>query len=509
MRARPAFLFALVALLGGCGDGDAAPDLAAADGLGAADAALLGDGASRGPLDAGGADAGPPPCTSRLTYGKGWIHPPNHPEAFDVVPGTVTWDGSCTDDGPNSYALLSNGLRPYFVGNQRCSVAIDRSSCPGAPPGCTTRITYAPAWIHPPNHPEQFDVVQGFVDWDGLCDGNGAGGTVATLSNGWRPNFVFLGCGLSVLHDQCGPQFVNPVVGDDCADPGLFRDGADWFVVCTSGNAPDAFPIRRSRDLVHWERLGHLLPSARRPAWAKSDFWAPEVHSIGGRFVAYYTARQANGRLAIGAASATSPLGPYIDLGQPLVADSTQGLIDATAFVDGAGKPYLIWKVDGNATGQKTPLIGQPLAPDGLSLTGSATQLLTNDRPWEGPVVEGPWVQRRGGVYYLFYSGASYFDASYAVGVAQSTTPLGPYTKRADPILVTANGRIGPGHCSVADTPSGETIMLYHAWRAGHVNGPLDARQLLVDRVNWTGGWPSLVGAPSNAPQRVPVPGSW
>ena len=42
-----------------------------------------------------------------------------------------------------------------------------------------------------------------------------------------------------------------------------------------------------------------------------------------------------------------------------------------------------------------------------------------------------------GGVYYLFYSGNAYDTSRYAVGVAQSASVLGPFTKAPAPILLT------------------------------------------------------------------------
>jgi beta-xylosidase len=51
--------------------------------------------------------------------------------------------------------------------------------------------------------------------------------------------------------------------------------------------------------------------------------------------------------------------------------------------------------------------------------------LIENDAPWEGPLVEGPWVIKTNGYYYLFYSGNVYSTPNYAVGVARSTNFLG------------------------------------------------------------------------------------
>ena len=310
---------------------------------------------------------------------------------------------------------------------------------------------------------------------------------------------------ISLRYLQCGGLYENPVVPVDCPDPGVLRDGSRYVMTCTSGGAADAFPIRVSSDLVHWTLVGTIFPAASKPAWASGDFWAPEIHKVGGGYVAYFTARnRLDGRLSVGAAHATAATGPFHDLGQPLVHDGALGMIDPTEFTDADGTPYLAWKGDGNAMGQPTPLYGQQLALDGLSLVGARKTLLTNDpASWEGGVIEGPWVVSRGGQYFLFYSGNAYFNGSYAVGVANASAPLGPYHKAGAPILTTRGVWVGPGHCSVVEGPAGETVMVYHAWRAGHVNGPGDGRLTLVDEVQWGSG-PTVPEAPSSRSRPLP-----
>lgn len=433
-------------------------------------------------------------CTTRITYGAAWLPGANHPGSSDTVNGLVTWDGSCIPDGSNSYATLSNGWQPHFSG-PGCVMALD-STCAGAPTSCATRVGYGPAWLAPSGHGNRFDDVADRIWPSNACSVAGAQSSEA-LSNGWVPYFSGSACQLSMRYDQCGGLYDNPVIAGNFPDPGVLHDGNQYVLVTTSGDAADAFPIRTSTDLVNWTAVGFIFPSGQHPSWAVSDFWAPEIHKVGSHYVAYYTARNAAGKLSIGAATASSATGPFTDLGQPLVTRSDLGVIDATEFTAADGTSYLVWKVDGNAVGQPTPIFGQPLSADGLTLTGAAVQLITNDRAWEGGVVEGPWVVQRNGAYWLFYSGNSYANSTYAVGVAHAASPLGPYTKLAAPIVTSNGDWIGPGHCSVVDGPSGGDYMVYHAWLPGHVNGPGDGRQTLVDRIVWSAGGPSLLGAPS------------
>lgn len=56
-------------------------------------------------------------------------------------------------------------------------------------------------------------------------------------------------------------------------------------------------------------------------------------------------------------------------------------------------------------------------------------RLAGNGKTWERQVVEQPFLYREGDTYVLFYSGAGGADESYAIGVATSRHPLGPYRK--------------------------------------------------------------------------------
>ncbi|MEB2325148.1 MAG: glycoside hydrolase family 43 protein, partial [Sorangiineae bacterium] len=456
-------------------------------------------GAGAGGAASGGAP-GVEPCRTRITYGSGWFRPDGHASDYDEVDGVVTWDGSCAVDGSgNASAPLSNGWAPFFHGKS-CVIALDYTAgCAGVPTSCETRVSYGPAWIAGAGHANRYDDVAGVVTWNGTCSASG-GQSFATLSNGWTPYFAGgNACDLSFRHTACDGLYANPVVGTDCPDPGVLRAGDTYYMVCTPG---PGFPIRTSKDLVHWKREGSVFGSA--PGWASENFWAPEIHAVGGGYVVYYSARaRSSGTYAIGAASAPAPGGPFTDLGHPLVTEPSPGAIDAHYFRASSGKQYILWKVDGNAAGKSTPIKLQELAPDGLSLEGSPTTLITNTLGWEGPLVEGPWMIERGGEFFLFYSGNGYASSSYGVGVAKASSPLGPFTKKGAPILSSRGDWAGPGHGSILQGPSGDWVHVYHAWQAGKV-GQAPGRIVLVDRLAWSGGWPEMLGAPSSRSQPMP-----
>jgi len=299
------------------------------------------------------------------------------------------------------------------------------------------------------------------------------------------------------------PAAHNPVIRGDRPDPSVIRVGNTYWATTTSGSWEPGFPIFKSSDLLNWQLAGAVFQST--PAWMVGDFWAPEISTHGNRFFVYYTGRRTDGHLCVAVASAPTPSGPYTDHGD-LVCEN-YGSIDALAVTeDGTGARYLVWKTDGNSqcpTGEKpngkcepTPILAQKLSDDGLNLVpGKPAELITNDQPWEAHVVEGAFILRRRGWYYLFYSGNACCGrtCNYALGVARSKRLLGRYDKNpANPILKENATWKCPGHGSIVTDSRGRDFLLYHAYR-NSTTGFFIGRQGLLDQVSWgADDWPRI-----------------
>ena len=284
----------------------------------------------------------------------------------------------------------------------------------------------------------------------------------------------------------------NPVLPGDHPDPSVIRVGKQyWATATTSGYAP-IFPLLVSEDLKNWRTTGAVF--SQRPDWADTNFWAPEIAEDSGRYFIYYTAKKRAGPLCVAVASADEPGGPYTDHG-PLVCQEI-GSIDAFPVTDDEGQRWLIWKEDGNSKRQPTPLWAQRLTADGLKLTGEKVELFRNDAPWEGHVVEGPFVLKRRGWWYMFYSGAGCcgLKCNYALGVARAKKLLGPWEKyEGNPILRASDSWICPGHGSIVEDPDGRMWLLYHAYHSKDFISV--GRQGLLDEVTWNeDGWPAING---------------
>ena len=320
--------------------------------------------------------------------------------------------------------------------------------------------------------------------------------------------------------------YLNPVLDADFPDPAIILapDGF-YYAYATQTLRDDRWiniQVARSHDLVHWEHLGDALPD--KPSWAREtqDFWAPYVIQEGERYLMYYSATpdacdvpERGPCLAV--ATATSPAGPFVDMGMPLLLGMGFEYIDPMVFKDPvSGKCYLYW-----GSGFQ-PIKVQELAEDHMSFAPDSEPI---DLIWPNPVkgtfprlVEAAWVIRHDDFYYLFYSGDNCCgpEAEYGVMVARSREPTGPFETleeaRGVPhslMLFKCERWLAPGHNCIVTDKAGDTWIIYHAI---DVNRPRQRQEdeensrrvLLMDRIEWRDGWPH-VGTPSDKRQTAPV----
>lgn len=320
--------------------------------------------------------------------------------------------------------------------------------------------------------------------------------------------------------------YVNPVLDADFPDPSVILAPDGFYYAYGTQTLRDGewinIQVARSADLVHWQHLGDALPE--KPVWAREtqDFWAPYVLQDGDRYLMYYSAtpdaaHEPERGHCLAIATATSPAGPFVDMGMPLLLGMGFEFIDPMAFDDPAtGKRLLYW-----GSGFR-PIKVQELAPDRMSFAPSGEPI---DLVWPNPVkgafprlVEASWVIRHDDFYYLFYSGdnCSGPDAEYGVMVARSRSATGPFETleeaRGVPhslMLFKSERWLAPGHNSIVTDKAGQVWIIYHAI---DVNRPRQRQEdeinsrriLLIDRIEWRDGWP-FVGTPSEEPQAAPV----
>jgi hypothetical protein len=323
--------------------------------------------------------------------------------------------------------------------------------------------------------------------------------------------------------------YQNPVFGG-LADPMGLHDLGDFYTYGTG----ELFPVLHSTDLVHWTKVGTAMTS--RPAWVPQSGewnpWAPSVLRRDGAcpgttstacYFMYYTGLNTSLSPAancIGVATSPTPAGPFTDhgilatdppttdaSGRPLGCGDAAGYsnIDAAPFIDPAdGKGYLYLSTGHEPSGAWRRTISViPLADDLVHAAGPRQPLFSMTQPWERDVVEGPWMTHHRNGYYLLYSGASFTDASYAMGYAFASSPTGPFVKpSSEPILKSTADVIGPGGGSVITGPRGDDWLVYHGRAA-----PGGARTLRIDPLVWNDAAdpPTVtVRGPTTSPQPRP-----
>ncbi|KAF8214281.1 glycosyl hydrolase [Mycena galopus ATCC 62051] len=269
-----------------------------------------------------------------------------------------------------------------------------------------------------------------------------------------------------------GGTVTGPVIPTDFPDPGLILPNGQppWYVYSTS-TSHGKVPYAISEDFTSWTPIqGDALPNPG--SWVSSSnsaVWAPDVRQIkANSYVMYYTAfSAADGNHCIGAATSSTPAGPFTPQSAPILCDASGGgVIDASGFEAPGGALFLVWKVDGNSKGKSTPIFIQPLGADGFTLQGSATQLITND-PVDGGIVEAPSLVFWDGFYYLFFSSNSFNSLLYDVSYAVAKSATGPYTKVQAPnapLLTTGKcGTAGPGGATVINVLDKFVNAVFHS----------------------------------------------
>ena len=288
-----------------------------------------------------------------------------------------------------------------------------------------------------------------------------------------------------------GETYLNPLFtsADPCV---LFYEGV-YYCYATSESEP-FYRVRTSTDLLNWT---DPVPCTDTMWGITQWYWAPEVIEKDGKFYMIATVSE-----HIGIAVADSPMGPFIPQENWLFEKS----IDGHIFIDDDGRAYLYyvsWQTD-------YAIYGCELEEDLSGVKeGTVKMLLKARSPWEtvdGGCVEGPYMLKHNGTYYLTYSGTVYTSDQYAVGYATSDSPLGDFARyEANPILTFNAAVHGPGHHSFTTDANGDLWIIYHRHNSTDAVHP---RVTCIDRARFA---PTASGVdhleiygPTSVPHLIP-----
>ena len=227
------------------------------------------------------------------------------------------------------------------------------------------------------------------------------------------------------------------------------EDGSTWFTM-------NDWKLYSTEDMVNWTE--HPMPlSYKTFDWAGGDAWAAQCVERDGKFYMYVPVTDRKGDTAIGVAVADSPYGPFYDpIGKPLV-QAEWGNIDPTVMVDDDGQAYLYWgnpncfyvKLNEDMISYSGDIVRVPMTEEAFGKREGDPQRATLYE-------EGPWLYKRGELYYLFFAAGPIPEH---LGYATSDSPEGSW-KNGGTLMPTA-GRSFTNHPGVADF-KGNTYLFYH-----------------------------------------------
>ncbi len=276
--------------------------------------------------------------------------------------------------------------------------------------------------------------------------------------------------------------------GSASGDVTVIREQGRYYMYCTGGGA------WISDDLLHWfyQRVAGV------PV-------APDVVKYKGRF--YMCGN--DGPLY----KADHPLGPFVSLGPwkntPDVTGGWNGPFDMHIYIDDDNQPYLYYPGRG-----VSGIYVVPLDPNDLTRFAGPPRPLfafNKDHVWEryGEMneytdvawIEGPWMQKVNGTYYLQYSASGTQWKTYANGYYTSKSPMGPFTYAPNnPLLRRTDGLVtGPAHGSIVEGPD------KHLWQFYTIvlSNPPGGRRIGMDRVVFDKGG-SMAVKVTDTPQWAP-----
>ena len=248
---------------------------------------------------------------------------------------------------------------------------------------------------------------------------------------------------LSLVAVICSAQ--NPVVTTAYTpDPAPFASG-DKLYMFTGHDEDDAtyfkmkdWMLYSTEDMVNWTYLGTPVSTATFDwAFQGDRAWASQAVEKDGKWYWYVCLTEAATNAdALAVAVADHPQGPYKDaIGGPLA--TGWSFIDPTVFIDRDGSAYLFWGNKGCWYGKlgkdmvsfengykEVPGFHDPASfgPESMKMNwakGREEMMVGYE--------EGPWVSRRGDIYYMTYPAGGVPEH-----MAYSTAPSvdGPWTYR-------------------------------------------------------------------------------
>ena len=305
-------------------------------------------------------------------------------------------------------------------------------------------------------------------------------------------------------------NYTNPITRDPAMsmrDHQVLKLGDIWYMTGTSApywNGPNpGVRLFSSKNLLDWRFEKWLIDASALPedCFYKGRFWAPEIHQAHGRFwltvnsghfgPQHASHQDGHSVVLLAADRITGPYEPVLQDG-PVVPGFKN---DASLFTDNDGRSYLYC----SGGGLWQAAIDLPTGRILGDLHKFAGPRDPGNPDWMIGGIEGPFVIKRAGAYFMFFSA---WTRGYEVGVLKAPTPLGPWTLTPNsPILGTRKRRfrqkqaeaagyaqlvyedtpdpyVETGHCAVFEGPDGLDWLCCHYFLEGK---ELDDSKLVLE----------------------------
>ncbi len=82
-------------------------------------------------------------------------------------------------------------------------------------------------------------------------------------------------------------RYTNPIIEADFSDPDVIEKDGEYFMVTSSFNYLPGIPVYRSKNMVNWELIGHVLkefPKVEAAIGEGEGVWAPAIRYHAGKF---------------------------------------------------------------------------------------------------------------------------------------------------------------------------------------------------------------------------------
>jgi beta-galactosidase len=302
------------------------------------------------------------------------------------------------------------------------------------------------------------------------------------------------------------PDYSNPILHADYSDPDVIRVGDTYYMTASSFSSAPGLPLLESRDMVHWQLVGHALPQLvpaaqfERPAHGKG-VWAPALRHHDGKFWIFYP----DPDQGVYVMTARDFRGPW---SAPTLLLAGKGIIDPAPFWDDNGTAWLMHAWARSRAGFNNVLTLRRMAPDASRLLDEKGSIVIDGAKYAGyHTLEGPKLHKHQGYYYVFAPAGGVEQGWQSVFRSRSIE--GPYEAK----IVLAQGRTatnGPHQGSWVQAVDGSDWFYHFQDKAAY------GRIVHLQPMHWQDGWPVMgeqqdgkgIGQPV-AHYRQPVAGSF